>query len=351
MLNILDLVITSGTSQITATAVKPTTLITDHNAVECELHQPKPKRMKRHVQYRKYAAIDNGQFAADLEASDIHTPEVDPTALFARYDSCLRLPVDDHAPIVSRTITVMPMTPWYTSELSVEKRDLRRAERVWRESGLTVHRQIYTSRRNHFRTSLKKARSEQYLSEIKKAGGNMRSIYKISNALFGRDVDKTLPEGLDTTHAELATRFQQQSFTDKVDALCCKRSQQPADDRAIETTARLHVFDPASPSDVKRIVMTSASKSCELDPLPTSLLKTHIDFLCPVLARISNTSLSSAVVPPPMKHAAVTLIPKKRCSDVIIPTRQVTRAPRLSLSRNTIMNFQTGKRYQTIRHC
>ena len=32
-------------------------------------------------------------------------------------------------------------------------------------------------------------------------------------------------------------------------------------------------------------------------------------------------------------------------------TRQVTRSPRLSLSINTIMNFQTGKRYQTIRHC
>ena len=35
----------------------------------------------------------------------------------------------------------------------------------------------------------------------------------------------------------------------------------------------------------------------------------------------------------------------------IMYTRQVTRAPRLSLSRNTIMNFQTGKRYKTIRHC
>ena len=35
----------------------------------------------------------------------------------------------------------------------------------------------------------------------------------------------------------------------------------------------------------------------------------------------------------------------------IMNTRQVTRAPRLSLSRNTIMNFQTGKRYKTIRHC
>ena len=41
----------------------------------------------------------------------------------------------------------------------------------------------------------------------------------------------------------------------------------------------------------------------------------------------------------------------KSISLIIIHTRQVTRAPRLSLSRNTIMNFQTGKRYKTIRHC
>ena len=34
----------------------------------------------------------------------------------------------------------------------------------------------------------------------------------------------------------------------------------------------------------------------------------------------------------------------------ITGTRQVTRAPCLSLSRHTIMNFQTGKRYKTIRH-
>ena len=57
-----------------------------------------------------------------------------------------------------------------------------------------------------------------------------------------------------------------------------------------------------------------------LDPLPTSLLKTHIDFLCPVLARIINASLSSSVVPSPMKHAVVTLILKKRCSDVNLLT-------------------------------
>ena len=70
--NTLDLGITSSTSHIIATPVTPTTLITDHYAVECEHHQPKPKCMKRHVQYRKFTAIDNDRFAADLEASVFH---------------------------------------------------------------------------------------------------------------------------------------------------------------------------------------------------------------------------------------------------------------------------------------
>ena len=39
------------------------------------------------------------------------------------------------------------------------------------------------------------------------------------------------------------------------------------------------------------------------------------------------------------------------CTGLFKHTRQVTRAPCLSLSRNAIINFQTRKRYKTIRHC
>ena len=115
----------------------------------------------------------------------------------------------------------------------------------------------------------------------------------------------------------LATLFQR-SFTDKVDALCHNRSQQPADDMTTEVTARF--FEPALPSNVKRKVLASAVKLCELDPLPTSLLKCHIDSLSPVLAHISNAPLSSAMVPPSMKHTVVTPILKKRGSDINVLT-------------------------------
>ena len=58
-----------------------------------------------------------------------------------------------------------------------------------------------------------------------------------------------------------------------------------------EETARLNFFGPALPSDVKRIVLASAVKSCELDPLPTSLLKCHIDSLYLRYWPVSSTPL------------------------------------------------------------
>ncbi|KAK2193543.1 hypothetical protein NP493_10g04026 [Ridgeia piscesae] len=80
------------------------------------------------------------------------------------------------------------------------------------------------------------------------------------------------------------------------------------------------VFEPASLSDVKKLALASATKSCELNPLPTSLVKHHIDTLSPLLARIINASLSSTIFPAPMKHAVVVPVLKKGGSDASVLT-------------------------------
>ena len=302
--NTLDLVITAKTSHPIATAVKPTSLITDHYAVECELLQSKPSRLKRHITYRKQSAINNNIFAADLRSFNLNADEADPVVLLAAYDTCLRTIIDAHAPLVSRTITVRPTTPWHTNDLTEAKRALRRAERLWRNSSLTVHRQIFKGRRHIFRKLLKTARSDYYRSEISKAGGNMRLIYGITDSLLGRKVNMTLPEVADESPSALATRFQRY-FKDKTEVLCQNRSPLPADDTPTVVGAHFDVFEHASPSDVKKIVLASATKSCELDPLPTSIVKQHIDALSPLLARIINASLATTVFPAPMKHTVV----------------------------------------------
>ena len=70
--------------------------------IECKLHQPKPMRLKRHVEYRRYAAIHNSRFPADLAASDLNAPELDPTALplimsLAYALSLMRMPLSCHS--------------------------------------------------------------------------------------------------------------------------------------------------------------------------------------------------------------------------------------------------------------
>ena len=195
----------------------------------------------------KYSAINNSSFAADLESFNINA---DLVALLAGYDTCLCTIVDAHAPLVLLTITVRPMTPWHTNDMTEEKRVVRRAERLWRKSGLKVHRHIFTDRCNTLRKSLKTAHSEYYRSEILKAGGNMRLIYIIADSLLGRKVNRALPEVADESHSALATRFQR-SFKEKIEVMCLNQSPLTTDNTPAVVSMRFDVFGPASLLDVK----------------------------------------------------------------------------------------------------
>lgn len=73
----------------------------------------------------------------------------------------------------------------------------------------------------------------------------------------------------------------------------------------------LQVFTPATAAEVKGIIAKSPCKSCELDPMPTWLLKQCADQLLPLITAIINKSLASSVVPPSLKKAYVRPLLKK----------------------------------------
>ncbi len=54
--------------------------------------------------------------------------------------------------------------------------------------------------------------------------------------------------------------------------------------------------------------MSSASKSCPLDPMPTTILKDCLDVILPVITKIVNLSLSTSVVPDKLKEALLALL-------------------------------------------
>ena len=80
----------------------------------------------------------------------------------------------------------------------------------------------------------------------------------------------------------------------------------------------LDSFAEVSEDDVRKILHSSPTKSCTLDPIPTWLLKKCEDELIPVLTLIVNTSLSCAEFPKKLKRAFFTPLIKKIILDAEI---------------------------------
>ena len=64
--------------------------------------------------------------------------------------------------------------------------------------------------------------------------------------------------------------------------------------------------------DTRTIVQKSNSKSCGLDPIPTSMIKQLIEPLAPILTKIVNLSQRDGIVPRTLKLATVTPLINKR---------------------------------------
>ena len=74
-------------------------------------------------------------------------------------------------------------------------------------------------------------------------------------------------------------------------------------------------FTPASEEEIKQIIRTSPAKSCELDPIPTTILKECLDEIAPMVTHLVNASLRGAMVPDAFKEAIVRPLLKRQHLD------------------------------------
>ena len=77
------------------------------------------------------------------------------------------------------------------------------------------------------------------------------------------------------------------------------------------TRERFTCFTPTNQPDLMKIISKTMTKSCQLDPIKTNILKDNISVLAPVLVDIVNTSLEDAIVTENLKSAMVRPLLKK----------------------------------------
>jgi len=286
---------------------------TDHFAIIFQTKLAKPPHSMKTVRYRKLKSIDVSSLRKDIRRSEkLSVDDGTISQLVQNYTDGITELIERHAPMCQRTITLRPNAPWYCDSLRQAKWERRRLERRWRTHELEIHRQLYRAQCTIVNNLLIKTRQDYYQEKLITSGSDQKAIYKTANFLLGRSRSTVLPEH--ESSKELANRFGA-FFTEKI----VKIRQNLTSSDGIHTNdipdehdiPQLTEFAPVTEEDVRKVIAKSPNKSCDMDPLPTWLLKDCLDELLPSITRIINRSLREAEVPRNLKLAHVKPLLKK----------------------------------------
>ena len=305
----LDWVVCRGDCETVKSTSVTDAIQSDHYCVMTRLRMsiPPPATICRSV--RNIRGIDRYAFKDDIRRCllDVHDAQ--------QLNTCLQSVLDHHAPLTKRKVSSRPSSPWYSSvsqELRQAKQSRRQAERQWRKSGLTVHKQIYCTANNLVNTIVFNAKTDYTCDKIANSSSS-KELFSITKQLLGKKTSIPLPSIVPI--AELPEHFSDyflkkvQAIRDGLDALPC-RTDPHCVDGSFEGQC-LSDFEMVGEEEVLKIMKNLAPKHCELDPIPTPLLCECIEELLPTITKVMNDSLLSGNVPTIFKTALVKPLLKK----------------------------------------
>ena len=156
------------------------------------------------------------------------------------------------------------------------KHQKRKSERRWRQTKLEVHHQIFLSECKRLGLILNKTKQAFFSSKIQDCGNNLKSLFKITNSLLDKKQQCPLSTASsDTVLAETFSKYFIEKVTTIRDTLKLKTDvdQSPLDEDIHHVGPLLTSFEPTSEEEIKKIIMNSPSKPCELNPIPKAVLK------------------------------------------------------------------------------
>ena len=162
--------------------------------------------------------------------------------------------------------------------------------------------------------------------KVEECKGDTKKLYSLVRYLTGTKVQNPMPNS--TIDKQLANDFADY-FIEKIqDDLDANPKFKPKRNSSITP---LKIFEPTTADEVTTIIKGMKTKSCELDFLPTSLLKKALLFVINTITNIMNVFLEQGVFPDSWKMAIIRPLLKKLGFELITSNyRLVSNLPFLS---------------------
>ena len=146
-----------------------------------------------------------------------------------------------------------------------------------------------------------------HVDKLKENKNDFKMAFQIANKLLNRNETPPLPS-MDDKNL-LADQFNE-FFVMKIDRIMDSLSTSDTNstnDKYIEkdflTSLHLTNFRPTTLQGTIDLIKSAAPKSCELDPIQTSIILKHVEIIAPTIQEIINLSITMGIMPGNMKEA------------------------------------------------
>ena len=171
------------------------------------------------------------------------------------------------------------------------RRKRRKAEKVAKQSGLTVDREYFVKLRKDTTLLAKSLKHSSITKSIANANGDQKELYNVFNQLVDNGTEAVLPQH--DSDEELANRFSQY-FLQKVNTIRESFNSSNVIQATVEPEQFLGTvlsqFERTSVSELAAIIQEHGIKCSIADNFPADLVSENIDLFLPAWAELINTS-------------------------------------------------------------
>src|SRR6218665_684028 len=282
----LDLVITSSLSNLSPEISFSFDTPSDHYPIFTLLNiLPTPSPPPATHSFRRISSINIEAFMRDLSSSDlVLNPPSSLDDLLCSYNATLSSLLDKHAPVITKSGS-HSNNPWYTSYLQAFKSFRRRLEHTYKCTRDPQLLSELKSATNRYHRLLATAKKKFYSSLVHSRSSNPRLLWKTINQLIHRNSSSPVPNSLPPSSiaesfcsffsGKITTlRLSLQSLSSKTTINSLPDIPSTTDDSPPSPPpASPSTFQPTSETEIFNLLQSLTNKQCELDPIPTSLLK------------------------------------------------------------------------------
>ena len=252
---------------------------------------------------RNLKSINICDFKTDLKVSLEAAGNGQTSGNVQCFDAICTAVLDKHAPSRTRQVTDRSHSPWFSLEEKQAKQERRRAERQSKKTGLQIHKDIYVYLKRKVTIMCNMAKQIYFNNKFNNVK-TCQELYRVRNELFGNKHQPVYPSNI--TRPQLPAAFLT-FFRAKVENIrgSLEPTLNPSSTELPFTGMPFDKFREVTEQDVAEIILKSPTKSCDLDPLPTYLLKDCINDVITYITEFVNASLAAGSVDSILKRAII----------------------------------------------